>query len=437
MTPAEIRSAALPSTNGEMLNRVQQLRLDNTTAGAKQSRGGGASWLPWVLALFLAITWAGIGIKEYKGAGNIRKSLNTGAAPAATGTGSSANSSTSTGNSGNNSAAPVAAGTVVVAQKGVLIPTQQIAVSPIDVGGRVVELNVIEGKAFKKGDVLARLEDINYRAQVAESVASLTAAQKRYEATKQRLAELDPKSVRKIEIDQAKAQLDEAKAQQVRTRDELERLNTVTRTGGALSTRELQQAEADLQQANARVLQMQSALSILTEGPRKEKLLAAEADMDVAEADVRGAEARLTQSRWRLDNCVIRAPIDGVVLRKIAELGNLVNPMAFSASTSGGGSICDIANLADMEVDMDIPERDIEKVYPGQQAKVIPDAFKNREYKAVVDRIMPIADDSKSVIKIRVKVFLPPGEVPGTYLKPRMSVNASLIAGEPKSEVKK
>ena len=82
MTPAEIRSAAsaMPSTNGEMLNRVQQLRLDNTTTGAKQSRGGGASWLPWVLALFLAITWAGIGIKEYKGTGNIRKSM-TGGAP--------------------------------------------------------------------------------------------------------------------------------------------------------------------------------------------------------------------------------------------------------------------------------------------------------------------------------------------------------------------
>ena len=178
---------------------------------------------------------------------------------------------------------------------------------------------------------------------------------------------------------------------------------------------------------------MQSALAILTEGPRKEKLLAAEADMSVAEADVRGAEARLTQAHWRFDNCTIRAPIDGVVLRKIAELGNLVNPMAFAA---GGGSICDIANLAEMEVDMDIPERDIEKVFPGQHAKVVPDAFKNREYKAVVDRIMPIADDSKSVIKIRLKVFLPPGEVPGTYLKPRMSVNASLIAGEPKETQK-
>ena len=121
---------------------AQQLRLDNTAAGAKTGGGGGASWLPWVLALFLAITWAGIGIKEYKGAGNIRKSLAGGAPPPPSGTTTTGNPSTPAVGSGSTSASPVAAGTVVVAQKGVLIPTQQIAVSPIDVGGRVVELNV-------------------------------------------------------------------------------------------------------------------------------------------------------------------------------------------------------------------------------------------------------------------------------------------------------
>src|SRR5262245_43100933 len=82
MTPADTTTHGSPSVNGEMLNRVQQLRLDNaTSASAKSARGGGTSWLPWVLALFLGITWAGIGIKEYKGTGNIRKSLG-GNAPA-------------------------------------------------------------------------------------------------------------------------------------------------------------------------------------------------------------------------------------------------------------------------------------------------------------------------------------------------------------------
>ena len=255
----------------------------------------------------------------------------------------------------------------------------------------------------------------------------MAGTKKKLEMAKLRHAAMDPKSVRKIETDQAKAQLDEAKSQQFRAREEFERLNTVSKTGGALSTRELQQADADLRSANARVHQMDAALSILTEGPRKELLDAATAEIESAEADLRAADSRLTQAKWRLDNCVITSPIDGTILSKKAELYNLVNPLAFAATS---GSVCDIANLAEMEVDMDIPERDIEKVFPGQKAKVVPDAFKSREYAAVVDRIMPIADDSKSVIKIRVKVFLPNGEIPGTYLKPKMSVTTSLIAGE-------
>jgi HlyD family secretion protein len=176
---------------------------------------------------------------------------------------------------------------------------------------------------------------------------------------------------------------------------------------------------------------MKAAYSILIEGPRPERLNAAKAEIAAAEADLVASEARLTQSKWRLDNCIILSPIDGTILSKKAELYNLVNPLAFAATS---GSVCDIANLAEMEVDMDIPERDIEKVFPGQKAKVVPDAFKSREYEAIVDRIMPIADDSKSVIKIRVKVFLPKGEVPGTYLKPKMSVVASLIAGDEKKK---
>ncbi|MGV2376284.1 UNVERIFIED_CONTAM: hypothetical protein QOZ14_33200, partial [Pseudomonas aeruginosa] len=79
------------------------------------------------------------------------------------------------------------------------------------------------------------------------------------------------------------------------------------------------------------------------EGPRKETLAALEADVKSADADVAAAAARLVQSQWRLDNCTIRAPIYGTVLTKAAEVGKLVNPMAFS----GGGAICDLADLAD------------------------------------------------------------------------------------------
>lgn len=138
----------------------------------------------------------------------------------------------------------------------------------------------------------------------------------------------------------------------------------------------------------------------------------------------------MEQAKWRLDNCIIRAPIDGTVLTKKAELGNLVNPMAFSASSSGGGAVCDIANLADLEVDLEIPERDIRKLKLNQRCRIKADAFSDLAYEGFLDRIMPIANRAKSIVSVRVKVKLPAGEVPGTYLKPEMGAVVSFLADE-------
>lgn len=408
-----------PAVNGELVHRVQQLRLDNQVgAGAKAARGGGASWLPWVLCALLAFAWAGYAIRGYRNAPPAP--AGEPAAPAAATTASMTSST----------AAAVVPGTIQLEVKGYLVPAQQIAVSPIDVGGRVVELNVVEGKLFKKGDVLARLEDTAYKAQVAEAQASLASAVKRLDATKMRLHALLPESVRQVEKIQVEAELREAEAQRDRVQDQVDRLTRLG--GGAASEQELRQSRFDLLGAAARVGRLKASLEILNEGPRKEQVAAAEADVRAAEAEVKVGEARLVQAQWRLSNCVITAPIDGTVLTKRAELGNLVNPMAFSASTSGGGAVCDMANLADLEVDLEIPERDIGKVVVGQRCRIKADAYADRVYAGRLDRIMPIANRAKSIVNVRVKITLPAGEVPGTYLKPEMGAVVSFLADEKK-----
>ena len=80
------------------------------------------------------------------------------------------------------------------------------------------------------------------------------------------------------------------------------------------SPQERVQARNDLLAAEARVNKLAADLTLLKEGPRRETVKAAEADVLAAKADVAAAEARLTQSRWRLDNCVIKAPVSGTVL---------------------------------------------------------------------------------------------------------------------------
>jgi HlyD family secretion protein len=417
-TPTAARPA--DQANGELLTRVQRLRLDNQL-GQRSGGGGGASWLPWVLCVLLAVTWAGVAIRSYRNAPD--EAAPVAAAPAG---GSAADGS---------SAQTVESGTIQLEVKGYLVPAQQIAVSPIDVGGRIVELNVVEGKRYEKGEVLARIESQSYDAARDEAAAMLASAVQRRDAAQQRLADLQgdenppPGSVRDLEIKQLEAQIREADAQQQKAQDEVTRLEQVAR---ARSGREWVQAQIDVAAAAARKAKLETDLTLLKKGARPERIKAAEAEVSAAEADVKAAEARLTQAQWRVDNCTIRAPITGTVLTKKAELGNLVNPMAFGATS---GAVCDMADLADLEADLEIPERDIAKLKVGQPCRVRADAFPDRIYQGRLDRIMPIANRAKSIVNVRVKVKLPDGEVPGTYLKPEMGAVVSFLpmqSDEPK-----
>jgi multidrug resistance efflux pump len=395
-----------PTTNGDLVNRVNKLRLGERL-DSKPSRGG-ATWLPWALCILLALAWAGVGIRGYKNA------------PAPTT--APASTSTEAAAAPANPSAP-APGSVALTLKGYLIPARQIAVSPIDVAGRVVELNIIEGKKYKQGDVLAKIEDTSYVAMVDESKASLAAAEKRLIANKAKLAALQPESVRIIEVNQVEQEMKEAEAQKGFAQDELARL---TKIGvAATAEREVNQARFDLQAATAKVSKLAAVLAILKEGPRREMKEAAEADVHSAEDDVNAAKARLVQSRWRLDNCVIRSPIGGTILEKRTELYNLVNPLALAGIS---GSICDMADLSDMEVDIEVGEREIAKLVNVKNCRIVADAYPGRTYTGTLDRIMPVAIRSNNVVKVRVKLRLPAGEEPGTYLKPNMGAVVTFLA---------
>jgi len=295
---------------------------------------------------------------------------------------------------------------VVLESKGYIIPAHQIQVSPIEVGGRVIELFVEEGKRFKKGDVLAVLEKTSYEALAAETVASLAAAEQRH-------LELQ-RGFRKEEIEQAKAELNEAMTQLKQT--ELEYKRNRELRGPAIPARDFEAAEAQYHGMVKRVERLRLAVTLLDMGPREERIAA-------ARAEVEQSKARLTQARWRLENCTIRAPLDGTILTKKAELGNLVNPLAFGATS---GSICEMADLSDLEVELDITERDVSKVSKGMLCRIHTEAYPTRHYDGVVDRLMPIANRAKGAVPVRVKVKVPKEEE-GVYLKPEMGAVVAFL----------
>jgi multidrug resistance efflux pump len=190
------------------------------------------------------------------------------------------------------------------------------------------------------------------------------------------------------------------------------------REKNASSEQALTQAESLYLAQLQRVSRLTYALELIQEGPRVERI-------DAARAEVQLAAAEESRTKWQLDNCTIKAPIKGTILIKNAEEGNIVNPIAFN----GSFSLCEMADLSDLEVELDIQERDISKVFPGQKCKVRAEAFADRVYEATVSRLMPIADRAKGAVPVRVKLTVPADEE-GVYLKPEMGALVTFYAHE-------
>jgi multidrug resistance efflux pump len=360
------------------------LRLPQTQA----VDAGWRRWLPWALCAVLAICVAALGFRslgrpESEPVQSVEKVSSIAADPS-----------------------PVASsGEVVLESKGYIIPVHKIQVSP-KVSGMVVELFFQEGQRVKKGDKLAQLEIDDYRDERDRAKAALESSQEHHLELKN--------GNRPEEIESAKADLAECEAQLEQLFLEWKR-NVGLKSGNALAIREYEQAYSAYKAMDRRVHRLRETYKLMVEGPRKEKIAA-------ADADVRQAQAELRKAQWKLDNCTINAPTSGTILTKKAERGDIVNSVAFNVSAS----LCDMADLLDLEVELTIQERDIAKLFQGQRCQVRPEAFSDRTYKGIVSRLMPMADRAKGAVPVRVKIDVPKDEE-GIYLKPEMGAIVAFL----------
>jgi multidrug resistance efflux pump len=302
---------------------------------------------------------------------------------------------------------------VVLESKGYIIPAHQILVSP-KVSGMIVTFNVEEGRRFNKGDVLAVLEQTDYGADLQRAEANVR-------LMRERLRELQNGN-RPEEIKEAEADLQEAQALLPQMEAEYKRTIELRRKSAA-TPQELELAESKYFAQFRRAQKLTYALQLMQIGPRQERIEVAKAELSQAEADV-------IKAKWRLGNCTILAPVTGTILKKNAEEGNVVNPIAMN----GSFSLCDMADLSDLEVDLNVQERDISRVQVGQRCRVRAEAYPNRVYEGIVDRLMPIADRAKGAIPVRVKIKIPADEE-GIYLKPEMGAIVSFLGEQVESPV--
>lgn len=268
-----------------------------------------------------------------------------------------------------------------------------------------------------EGQILAQLEVVDYESDYLQAQYNLEAAKQYW---------LEMQSFRPQEIAQAKAEVEEAKAQYEQKRLDLLRTRRLLNTG-AQARREYELANSEEQAFARRVKRLQAGLAMMIAGPRKEKELAAKAEM-------KKAEAELVKARWRLESCTVLAPISGTILTKNAEEGNLVNPVGLQ----GSFNLCEMADLSDLEVELKIQERDIARIKVGQKCLIMPVAFARHKpfrdlhphgYTGHVSRLMPVADRSQGAVPVRVKIDIPKEEA-GVYLKPNMSARVTFMKME-------
>ncbi len=303
-------------------------------------------------------------------------------------------------------------GESVLSASGYVVAHHKIAVGA-KVMGRVAWIGVEKGDRVQEGQVLVRLEDSEFRAQVNQARANLAAAQARLDQLR---AGSRPQEKLKDQaaVLQAEANLKNAEA-------EYQRSEALYRSGVA-SKAEFDRALAQRDSAAA-MLQAARQSSAMTDiGPRKEEIRA-------AEAEVQQMKAALDYANTQLAATEIRAPVTGTVLERIVERGEMVSPSAFGES-GARTSVVDLADLTDLQVELDISQTDFARLKPAQRAEIIPDAYPNLRFTGFIEEIAPEANRAKSTVQVKVKV-----ENPSEQLRPEMNARVNFLADQtPASE---
>jgi HlyD family secretion protein len=415
------RSAAPPASgrnSNSMRDRVMQLKLSREARNEP-----GIAWPRWLAAVAILGILAAVVVlqsqaKQREAAE--KNALNT--TPSGTGSNPSVGDATSPrgvvpanpasnevarAGTPNPAAPPVALaepqGKILLESKGYLVPAHQILVSP-KVQGMVVKLDIEEGRRVKKGDLLAEIESIEFERDYERAKAI-------HDLSKAKLLELENGS-RPEEVSQAEAELGQAQ-EELKDFERIWKRNIELWKTRSVTEQEMLSSESQVLGTRRRIERLAFALQLMRKGPREERITAARAESRQYEAD-------MLKAAWRLSNCKILAPISGTILKKNAEEGNLVNTLAMN----GSFSLCEMADLSDLEVDLAIQERDVSKIFVGQHARVRSEAYPDRIYEGYVSRLMPIADRAKGAIPVRVKVRVPTNEE-GVYLKPEMGAIVS------------
>lgn len=296
-------------------------------------------------------------------------------------------------------------GDTVLSASGYVVAHHKIAVGA-KVMGRVAWIGVEKGDKVQQGQVLVRLEDSEFRAQSGQARANLAAAQARLDQLRTG-SRPQEKLKDKAAVLQAEATLKNAEAEYERT-EKLYR-------AGVSSKAELDRAVALRDSARALVESARQSSDMTNVGPRAEEIRAADAQVRQMKAAVDYADTQLAATE-------IKAPVSGTVLQRIVERGEMVSPSAFGES-GARTSVVSLADLNDLQIELDISQTDFSRLKLGQRAEIVPEAFPNLKYTGFIAEIAPEANRAKATVQLKVKV-----ENPDEQLRPEMNARVNFLA---------
>jgi RND family efflux transporter MFP subunit len=215
------------------------------------------------------------------------------------------------------------------------------------VTGKVLEVFVEEGKAVRRGQVLARLDDSQIRAALAVAQAQLGSARKAAAEDQARLREAELSLERRLRL------LKE----------------------GVIGRAELDTSEAQVESLKARIA--------------------------LADEQVHVATTQIKAIQTDLADMVVRAPFDGIAISKDAQPGEMISPVS-----AGGGftrtGICTIVDMTSLEIEVDVSESYINRVRPAQPVEAVLDAYPDWRIPAQVITTVPSADRQKATVRVRI-----------------------------------
>jgi HlyD family secretion protein len=208
----------------------------------------------------------------------------------------------------------------------------------------------------------------------------------------------------RADVEQAKADLENSKVSLDRTKQLVE--------SGVLSKQALDDAQAKYDGNVAKVNSLQRTLDLSVLGTRKEQI-------DQVTGQILQARGALDYAETQQSNTTIKAPITGTILDRNVERGEFITT-GFVGDKGAKGYIVTMANLQDLQVELDITQNDFPKLGPQQKGIITTDAYPDRKYQGFIEQVSPEADRAKATVQVKVKVLQP-----DDYLRPDMNATVS------------